>query len=95
MLWGIDVSHYQGDFDFTQAHAESISSLSSKPTKARASSTRGSPRTWPTPGAGLLVAAYHYQRSEDSAQSQVDNISGVVPTGVPVILDVRAAAPNE
>jgi lysozyme len=38
--------------------------------------------------AGCLVAAYHYQR-DVSAQSQVDLIKKIVPTDVPVIVDVE------
>lgn len=38
--------------------------------------------------AGCLVAAYHYQR-DVSAQSQVDLIKRLVPTSIPVIIDVE------
>ncbi|MFE2751553.1 glycoside hydrolase family 25 protein [Actinosynnema sp. NPDC059335] len=40
-------------------------------------------------GAGMLVAAYHYQRENVSASRQVQVIAEQVPPGVPVIIDVE------
>jgi len=40
--------------------------------------------------AGLLVAAYHYVRSNASAAAQVANVQRAVPRDVPVIPDVEA-----
>lgn len=42
--------------------------------------------------AGLLVAAYHYVRSDASAQAQVANVQRVVPLDCPVIPDVEAGS---
>lgn len=39
--------------------------------------------------AGLMVAAYHYQRENVSAQRQIDLIASRVPVDVPVIIDVE------
>jgi DNA-binding NarL/FixJ family response regulator len=38
---------------------------------------------------GLMVAAYHYQRENVSAQRQIDLIASRVPVDVPVIIDVE------
>lgn len=40
-------------------------------------------------GRGLLVAAYHYQRENQSAETQVAIIASQVPVDVPVIIDVE------
>lgn len=40
--------------------------------------------------AGMIVAAYHYVRSNASAAEQVSNVAGIVPKDVPVIPDVEA-----
>lgn len=40
-------------------------------------------------GAGLLAAAYHYQRANVAVQTQVDVIVRQVPVDVPVIIDVE------
>lgn len=39
--------------------------------------------------AGLMTAAYHYQRENVSAQRQIDLITSRVPTGTPVVIDVE------
>ncbi|OLE27964.1 MAG: hypothetical protein AUG44_08730 [Actinobacteria bacterium 13_1_20CM_3_71_11] len=92
MLWGVDVSDYQGNFDMARARSEGFDFVFIKATEGA---------TWKAKyfaanlaaarSAGLLVAAYHYQRT-DSAASQVANIMSVVPRDVPVILDVESGA---
>ncbi|MBA8827396.1 GH25 family lysozyme M1 (1,4-beta-N-acetylmuramidase) [Saccharopolyspora lacisalsi] len=91
MIFGTDISHHQGTFDMHRAKAESFEFVFMKATQgsgfvdSRFAANLDSARA-----AGLLVAAYHYQQGSDGAQAQVDNISAVVPTDVPVILDVEA-----
>ncbi len=91
MIYGTDVSHYQGSFDMQRARAEAFEFVFIKATEGSGYvDPRFATNLANARAAGLLVAAYHYQRAEDSAQSQVDNIGGVVPRDVPVILDVEA-----
>jgi hypothetical protein len=90
VLFGLDISHHQDErLDLGRAKREGISYVILK-------ATEGS--TWTDPefadnlaearAAGLLVAAYHYQRP-GSAAAQVANVKAVVPRDVPVILDVE------
>lgn len=93
MIYGTDISHYQGSFDMQRARAEAFEFVFIKATEGSGFvDSRFATNLANARAAGLLVAAYHYQRSEDSAQAQVDNISGVVPTDVPVILDVESGS---
>ncbi|SDK31640.1 Lyzozyme M1 (1,4-beta-N-acetylmuramidase), GH25 family [Actinopolyspora mzabensis] len=90
MIYGIDVSHYQGSFDMHRARAEDFEFVFIKATEgtgfvdARFKANLASARA-----AGLLVAAYHYQREDYSARAQADHVARVVPPEVPVILDVE------
>lgn len=91
MIYGADVSHYQGSFDMRRARAEAFEFVFMKATEgAGFVDSRFATNLAGARAAGLLVAAYHYQRADDSAQSQADLIGRVVPTDVPVILDVEA-----
>jgi hypothetical protein len=90
MIWGIDVSDYQGDMDMARVRAEGVDFAMIKATQGagwrgryfRANLDRAH-------AAGLLTCAYHYQEDGDAA-AQVDNIAAVVPRDVPVIPDVEA-----
>ncbi|MGI8311899.1 glycoside hydrolase family 25 protein [Saccharopolyspora hattusasensis] len=91
MLWGIDVSHHQGDaFDFAAARAAGIEFAILKATEGG---------TWIDPqfrrnlaaarSAGMLVAAYHYQRHGVPLADRIANITRTVPRDVPVIVDLE------
>lgn len=92
LLYGVDVSAYQPNFDFAACRREGFDFAFIK-------STEGT--TWRSAyfhdqlararAAGLLVAAYHYVRGDDVA-GQLRNILGVVSRDVPVILDVEYGA---
>ncbi|RZQ61692.1 glycoside hydrolase family 25 protein [Amycolatopsis suaedae] len=91
VLFGLDISHHQGGApDLPRARAEGVEYVFCKSTEG---STFVDPRfggnVARVRGAGMLVAAYHYQRNT-SAAAQVDNVRRVVPTNVPVIPDVEA-----
>jgi Glycosyl hydrolases family 25 len=92
VLFGIDVSHHQGALDFARFRQESgIEYAFIKATEGSTfvdSDFAGNLRQ--AQNAGMLVAAYHYQRSNASATAQIANIQRVVPDGIPVILDVEA-----
>ncbi len=96
MLYGIDISHHQGGgFDLRRTRAEGFDFAFLKATDGAG---------WVDPqfgrnlgearGAGLLVAAYHYQRGNASAAAQVDTITRTVPRDVPVLPDVEKDGGN-
>ena len=93
--FGLDISRWQGSApNLVQARNEGIEYVIIKATESN---------NWTDPNfasnlkrareAGLLVAAYHYQRPV-SAASQIARIKQVVPRDVPVILDVEGGSGN-
>lgn len=91
-IFGLDISHHQGDNpDLARARAEGIEYVILKATEGNGFVDRRFAQNLKRArDAGLLVAAYHYQRSGISAQAQVSNVINVVPKDVPVIPDVEA-----
>lgn len=91
MIFGIDISHYQGNFDLHRARREGYEFVIIK-------STQGNYRVDPKFGrnldqaraAGMVHAAYHYQDGNTNAAAQADHIARTVPRECPVILDVEA-----
>jgi lysozyme len=92
ILFGLDTSHHQGDNpDFARARAEGLQYVIFKATEGNGFVDRKfHGNVGRAIAAGLLVAAYHYQRSGISAAAQVEHIKRVVPLGMPVIPDVEA-----
>jgi lysozyme len=96
VTFGIDASHHQGVLDFGRFRRESGIEF------AFLKATEGSSfvddefavNLWQASSAGLLVAAYHYQRSNASAADQVGNILATVPSWCPVLIDVEANSGN-
>lgn len=90
MLWGIDVSHYQGTFNFARARAEGFDFAFLKATEGSTyrdpqfTSNLASARA-----AGLLTAAYHYQKQGTAVGDRIRNIAGIVPRDCPVIIDLE------
>lgn len=92
ITFGLDVSHYQSSaLSLSRARGEGCEFVFIK-------ATEGGTYTDPMFGArlgearsaGLLAAAYFYQRSDSSAQAHVDRLAQVVPRDVPVIPDVES-----
>jgi hypothetical protein len=90
-LFGIDISHHQSaSLSLARCRAEGMEYVFIK-------SSEGSTFVDPAftsnlaeaRAAGLLVAAYHYVRSNTTAAAQVANVVRVVPRDVPVIPDVE------
>jgi lysozyme len=81
---GVDVSNHQATFDFRGWQFAII--------KCSEGNNFTDFRFWQhvnaARAAGLLIAAYHYQR-DVSAQSQFDLIRSIVPVEMPVIIDVE------
>lgn len=90
MIYGLDISDYQPDFDLQRARNEGFEFVILKSTEgANWQSAWFRRHLDRARAAGLLVAAYHYVRAGD-AQAQVNNIVGIVPKDVPLILDIEA-----
>lgn len=95
MIFGVDCSHYQPNFDFGRARREGIEFAILKATEGASHvDDRFSRHVGAARDAGMLYAAYHYQRSGDSAAAQAANITRVVPKDCPVILDVEDGGGN-
>jgi hypothetical protein len=91
ITFGLDISHYQNaSLSLAQARAEGCEFVFLKATEGATytDSTFGA-NLAEARAAGMLVAAYVYQRSSASAQAHVDCIAQVVPKDVPVIPDVE------
>ncbi len=90
MLYGIDISHHQGAFDLARTRAEGFDFAFLKATEGSSFvDSRFGANLDAGRAAGLLVAAYHYQRADSSAEAQTAHITATVPADVPVILDVE------
>jgi hypothetical protein len=92
VTFGLDISHHQNlGLDLAQCRREGVEFVFIK-------ATEGASFVDPDFGAnlagarsaGMLVAAYHYLRSNATAAAQVANIARAVPRDVPVIPDVEA-----
>jgi hypothetical protein len=89
--FGLDISHHQGAFDIGRAAGEGCEFFILKATEGSGfTDSRFAENLRKTRAAGKLVAAYHYQRSNVSAASQVAHIQRVVSKDIPVIPDVEA-----
>jgi GH25 family lysozyme M1 (1,4-beta-N-acetylmuramidase) len=91
ITFGIDVSHHQGALNFPALRREGVQFAFIKATEG--DSFRDPNFTTNLNGAsasGMLVAAYHYVRSNATAAAQVANVVRTVPKNVPVIPDVEA-----
>lgn len=90
-IFGADISDYQGEFDMARLKADGFGFVIIKGTEGSAWKSRYfASNLRKAQAAGLGVAAYHYQRSNASAQAQVDNIISMVPKDVGVVPDVEA-----
>jgi hypothetical protein len=92
VTFGLDISHHQDlGLDLAQCRREGIEFVFIKATEGGSfidpefGANLAEART-----AGLLVAAYHYVRSNASAAAQVANVVRAIPRDVPVIPDVEA-----
>jgi len=81
---GVDVSNHQATFDFRGWQFAIIKSSEGNGFR----DFRFTQHLNAARAAGLIVAAYHYQR-DVSAQSQFDLIRSMVPVSIPVIIDVE------
>jgi GH25 family lysozyme M1 (1,4-beta-N-acetylmuramidase) len=92
VTFGLDLSHHQSlGLDLARCRREGIEFVVLKSSEgASFVDAAFAPNLAEARAAGLLVAAYHYVRSDSSAAAQVANIRRVVPLNVPVIPDVEA-----
>lgn len=92
VTFGLDISHHQDlRLDLAQCRREGIEFVFLKATEGSSfvDSEFGA-NLAEARAAGLLVAAYHYVRSNATAAAQVANVARVIPRDVPVIPDVEA-----
>lgn len=87
-IFGIDVSRYQAGIDMAQVRAEGMDFVIAKVTEG---ATYRSP-AWPAQRddartAGLLLAAYHYVRTDDPALQAANCRSALGDTTIPIMLD--------
>lgn len=94
VTFGIDVSHHQGGtLDFAAMRREGVEFAFLKATEGGTLQDSEFARNLARArAAGLLVAAYHYVRSDTSVAAQAANVTRTVPKGVPVIPDVENAS---
>lgn len=92
VTFGLDISHHQDlRLDLAQCRREGIEFVFMKATEgAGFVDSEFGANLAEARAVGLLVAAYHYVRSNASAAAQVANVQRVVPRDVPVIPDVEA-----
>jgi lysozyme len=92
---GIDISHYQGEFNFVQAAAEGNKFCFVKATEGTHYVDYQFKRNWAEgPRNGLLVGAYHFFRPEEDPLTQAQHFMSVVgPSRIgdlPCVLDLEA-----
>lgn len=93
LLLGIDVSHHQGSIDWSLMRHYGIQFAGLKATEGDAFIDSQFARNLRNArAAGVVVFAYHYQRSVATATEQVANIVRVVPKDCPVVVDVEAGS---
>lgn len=92
MIYGVDVSAYQPNFDFAAARRDGIDFAIIKATEGVGwKSAYYRDQLARARAQGMLVAAYHYVNGSD-VQGQLANIRSMVSTDTPVILDVEHGA---
>jgi GH25 family lysozyme M1 (1,4-beta-N-acetylmuramidase) len=90
VVLGVDVSHHQEGIDWAAWAKYGIQFAMLKCTEG--STFKDSRFTYNLVNArknGILVAAYHYQKSGVTAAAQVENVLSMVPKNCPVIPDVE------
>jgi lysozyme len=89
-IFGVDVSHHQPVLNWAQMRREGIEYAIIKATEGSAFKDPDfGVHTAGASGAGMLVAAYHYVKSNATAAAQVANIIEVVPRDMPIMLDIE------
>jgi len=92
VTFGLDISHHQAaSLNLAQCRREGIEFIFIKATEGSSFvDSAFAANLNEAHAAGLLVAAYHYVKSDATAAAQVANVARVVPKDVPVIPDVEA-----
>lgn len=92
VTFGLDISHHQAaSLDLAQCRREGVEFIFLKATEGSSFvDSAFAANLNEARAAGMLVAAYHYVRSNATAAAQVANVARVVPRDVPIIPDVEA-----
>ncbi|WP_296425594.1 glycoside hydrolase family 25 protein [Yoonia sp.] len=97
-LPGIDVSHYQGDINWTQVAADGLIFSYHKATDGITySDPRYHANRAAATSAGLLFGAYHFYEPNDAPLPQAQNfvtVAGVGPGSLPPVVDLERAPPK-
>lgn len=95
-IWGIDISNHQGDMDIAQVRREEFDFLWAKVTEGNHYKDPYWPRNRDLARENdLLLAGYHYVRSNVSAPSQADNLEQHIgDKSIPVMLDFEEGSGN-
>lgn len=89
-IFGVDVSHHQPALNFVQMKREGIEFAIFKASEgATFVDSDFIDNVARANAAGMLVAAYHYVRSNSSARAQAQHVRNIVPSWMPVIPDVE------
>ncbi len=90
---GVDVSHYQGDIDFSLIAKQGISFVFIKATEGSGTADERFAANWDNArAAGLLTGAYHFYSFESAAETQADNFLRTVPyaeDALPPVIDLE------
>ncbi len=94
ITFGLDISHHQDlALDLAQCRRDGCEFVFLKATEgASMTDPEFAPNLAEARAAGMLVAAYVYQRSGATAAAHVERVKAVVPRDVPVIPDVEAGS---
>lgn len=90
---GVDVSHYQGEIDFSVLAKQGISFTFIKATEGSGTSDEKFAENWKNArAAGLLTGAYHFFSFGSAAETQADNFIAAVPCepdALPPVIDLE------
>lgn len=90
MIYGIDISHFQGTVNLAQARRDGFEFAFLKATEGADWSDSTFRRNLDAArAAGMLTAAYHYQRAGTALSARLANITRTVPRDCPVIIDLE------
>lgn len=90
---GVDVSHYQGEIDWTQLSQQDVSFAYIKATEGSSFTDERFAENWTAAQqAGIFTGAYHFFSFDSAGDTQADNFISVVPrveNTLPPVIDLE------
>lgn len=88
-VYGVDLSHWQGDFDHALAFSQGVRFMYAKATEGQSYQDEKWPRNRDNAhAAGLKIAAYHFLRSDSAVEDQAANLASYLGgNAIPVVID--------